>query len=143
MLLTPSAQTQVITDLLAGILFGSAATMNVRLSKTAFNAVNLSGFTEADFDGYAAKVGSGWADGKDPVTGNKQLTLLPPAGGLRWVVGANGTANQSIFGFAIWTGAGNIPVGGQIFTAPVPITAPGDQVNVGVVETQLQQAGFQ
>jgi len=142
MFATPELQEAIITDLLAGDESFGGGTMNVMLSKSTFDPMTCEGFEEADFDGYAAKTSASWANGEDPTTGNKMLTLLPPVGGFRFVAGANITEPQNIHGYVVKQNAEDYIMAGALFDTPVAMSEPGQQLNLGPVTTQLSQDGF-
>jgi hypothetical protein len=103
----------------------------VQLSKSIFDRFTLSGFTEMDFDGYAQKTATTWDSGTDILTGKRELTLLPPSGGLRYEAGANITEPQQCFGYRVVDlNNGNTPLGGKVFEQPVTFANPGDSLTL-------------
>ena len=125
----------LVEDALAGH-FNNNGSFPVQLSKTSFDEATGVGFTPADFDGYAQKTATAWADGVDTLTGQRTFTLLPPSGGFRWVAGENLTEPQQIFGHRV-LGSGNTPMGYERYAEPISVNNPGDQHNVGLVQIDL------
>lgn len=116
----------------------SSATQNVQLSKSSFDVKTQVGWTAATFDGYAVKVGGTWENGIDAVSGVKTLTMTPPTGGNRWVVGANQTTDEQIFGMRVLDSASGIVVASQLFDDPITLSTPGEQLNTGPVQVPFK-----
>lgn len=111
----------------------------VVLIKTAFTpSENLvpGNYTEADFDGYAAKAGvTGTQESAiDPLTNQQVLTMTEPAAG--WRFQSTGITNlpQTIYGFALVDSTKATVLGSQLLPTPVPITNSGQEINLGTVK---------
>lgn len=128
--------TQALLDVVAAGLnaanqpLGSGNTFHIELSKTVFGENNGSGFTEADFDGYAAKTCTAFANGVDVYTGKRTFTLLPPTGGPRFVAGENISGAQSIHGYRVRDTVRDYVVGHKLLDAPLVIVNAGQQLNL-------------
>jgi len=119
----------LVTDVLAGTLTG---TCNVKLSKASFTPSNQTGWVEADFPGYAPKVGVDWVDGVDALSQVRTLRLNPPVGGFRFVAASNLTEQQTIFGFRVEYANGTL-IGSALLTPPAVIAVPGAQLVLDTV----------
>jgi len=117
----------------------ASATGNLQLSKSSFNVKTMVGWTAATFDGYAAKTSGSWENGLDAVTGQKMLTLTPPTGGSRWVVGANQTTDEEIFGVRWVDPASGDPIASQLFPEPITLSSPGQQLNIGPIQLPFKE----
>jgi len=101
----------------------------------------LADLTKATFDGYADKAAgaSPFAVGIDPVTGDQIITINEPAGGWRWETTGVTNLPQTIYGFALANAAVNLIHGAQLLDNPVPLSASGEEVNLGSVTFRLVQ----
>lgn len=132
----------VTSDLLAAnATLDANGTFEMELSKAEFDESDGTGFTECDFDAYASINADGCANGVDTQTGNRQFTLTPPAGGFRFVAGANLSAPQQIHGYRIKDGGGNV-LAHLAYDEPYSVVNPGDQHNVTDANFQFSETAF-
>lgn len=132
MLATKAMLDAVATSVLDGVCANGNFT--VKLSKTNFNPADPSGFTEADFPGYAAKAATAWGNGVDAATGMRALTLLAPAGGFRYTANGGLTEPQTIYGWLVTSVDANITMGGGLLPSPITISEPGGQINLPPIQ---------
>jgi hypothetical protein len=96
-------------------------------------------FTEATFAGYAALLGAVGAQQNfgDPLTGFQTIQLVEPAGGWHWVTTALTALPQTVYGWYV-TDNGNANVfGSGLFSAPFPLSAIGQGVDIGNLRWQI------
>lgn len=126
----------------ATLLAPAVSANKVILIKTEFTPnenIVPADYTEADFDGYAAKAGSTGAQETaiDPLTNQQIITITEPAGG--WRFASTGVTNlpQTIYGYALVDSTKATVLASALLPAPVPITASGQEVNLGSVKLTL------
>jgi len=95
--------------------------------------LDIPDFTLATFTGSAPKVlGTGTQPvGLDPATGEQIITMLEPAGGLRWECTATPATPENIFGFILMDNAGAVLLAMHAFPTPITISEAGQEINLG------------
>lgn len=93
------------------------------------------GANEATFDGYApiVKTAATRPTAFDPATGDRILTIPPPAGGWIWETTGPTNLPQTITGFAVYTGAAGMAgtlLACQRLPSNVVLTAADQQVSI-------------
>jgi len=122
--------------LLAGLIRTGLAAAEIKLFKAIAQPLSVStvigDFTEADYDGYAAKVVTTWlaayldpAGGASFQSGTQQFQFVPPVGA---------PVPNTILGFWIETAGGDLAAAGT-FAAPVAMAAAGDAIPLNVTLT--------
>ena len=140
--MTPS---DVILDKLAELLAEDPTTLapvanavHVHLATNGFTpgpTLTVADFTEATFDGYAvldADVGP-QQNFVDPLSGNRVVQLLEPAGGWHWATTGITDLPQSIYGYFVTDNGDTVLYGCARFDLPVPLTASGQAVDIPYV----------
>lgn len=122
-----------------------AATNDVRLIIADFTPdenLTFADLTFADFDG-STELSAALGDqqtGEDPLTGDQLITMIEPAGGWRWTVTGVTNLPQTVYGYAlIDTAAGTDLLGVAKLPTPIPLTAVGQEINIGTVAFRLNQ----
>ncbi len=112
--------------------------VKVHLAKAAFvpAATRVIGdFTEANFTGFAAKLAAVGAQQNffDPITGQRVVQLVEPAGGWHWQCGDALQLPQTIYGFYVTDNASAVVYGCALLPQTVLLSATGDAVDIGNV----------
>jgi hypothetical protein len=125
-----------IVNLLAGDTgsLAAVAAMHVHLAKANFTPgpdLTVGDLTEADFTGSAAlDAGTGTQQVfVDPVTGQRTIQILEPAGGWHWDC-SGGTLPQTIFGYYLTDNADAVLYAATRLTTPITLTAAGQAVDI-------------
>lgn len=133
-------------DLLAAdstTLAPAALANKVKLSMADFTPsldMVLGDFTEATFDGYAAKeLGVGTQPiYYDAETGLLTITLEDPAGGYVWSTTGVTNLPQTIYGAYLVDNASAVLLGAYKFPNPVTLTESGQGVSFGELQLEFQ-----
>lgn len=109
--------------------------MHCHLIKAPFTPSETTDFTalsEADFTGGAAKsAGTGNQQAfSDPISGQRIVQVLEPAGGWHWQATALTNLPQTIFGYALTDTANAVTYGAALLDDPVELTGVGDGVDI-------------
>lgn len=97
---------------------------------------------EADFDGYAiiTRTAATRPTAFDPFTGDRLVTVTPPAGGWLWETTGATDLPQTIYGWGLGAdtaGIGGTLLGAALFPAPVVLTDTDQQVTVPEVIAKI------
>jgi hypothetical protein len=109
---------------------------------TPIETLTLASLTLASFTGSTPIAGVVGAQetGVDPITGDQQITITPPAGGWRWTVGGSTGLPQTIYGVVLMDHGNSILLGVYAFTTPITLTAAGQTIDLGkIVMTFVNQ----
>jgi len=126
-------QTLLATD--TATLAPAALAVNVHLTTTAFtpgNALTVADFTEAAFVGSTA-LGAGVGPQQafsDPVTGDRIVQLLEPAGGWHWDCTSLTGLPETIYGYYVTDNGNTDLYGSARFDTPLVINAIGQAVDI-------------
>jgi hypothetical protein len=126
-------QTLLQTD--TGSIASATLACKVHLAIAAFTpsvTLTIANLTEATFTGYAALVGGTGNQQAffDPVTGQRQVQLLEPAGGWHWQASGTTGLPMTVYGWYVTdNGVANL-YGSALFPTPITLTNIGDAVDV-------------
>ena len=131
-----------------------AGALVVRLIKEPFSESLDQTFTaddEADFDGYAGidVAAATRPTANDPATGDRLLTVTPPAGGFRWETTGATNLPQTIYGYVVCddtTALGTTTIAWMkrfSSTEEVTLTAADQEVLAGTIQQRLVVPGLQ
>lgn len=144
MLPTQALRLQIGTALAGTTPLDQATALNrVALISAPFTPnenLTFADLTLATFDGSTEKtvpLGSQEV-GVDPLTGQQIITIVPPAGGWRFV--STGVTNlpQTIYGFCLYDSTGPGPLlACELLPTPISIVASGQQIDLGTVKLTL------
>lgn len=139
--LTEQGMNQAMTALLASnISFGNTGVGNytLTLGQNIVTPGSIEGFSNATFNGSTPITTSpGFADGYDPIQGEKVLTLSPPSGGFRWVANSSFTGSQTIRSVRVDNAILGIPLGTANLDTPIVVSSIGDQVVLGPIQISI------
>jgi hypothetical protein len=122
----------------AGTLAPATNANNVGLIAAPFTpseTLSLASLTLASFTGSTPIAGVVGAQetGIDPLTGDQQITITPPAGGWRWTVTGGTGLPQTIYGVVLMDHANAILLGVYAFATPITLTATGQTIDLGKI----------
>lgn len=126
------------TNTLAAVL-----ALKVHLSKANFTpsaSLTVTSFTEADFDGYAAKTPTAGTQlfYVDPVSGLRIVELVSPAGNYHFETTGVTNLPQTIFGYYVTDNASAILYGCGLLATPVPLTAINQGLDLPAMQFRFQ-----
>lgn len=125
----------------------AADALHVHLIKGAFApglGTSFGTLTPAAFTGSAAK-SAGISDQTsyvDPLTGNRVVQLLEPAGGWHWQATVAPSPAEVIYGYCVTDNANAVTYGSELFPSPVTIGAIGDGLNIPEIQLILPPGFF-
>lgn len=138
-----------IADLLAADteLLAAATAMHVHLVTNDFVPsldVDIGDLTLADFTGSTPKnCGTGEQQVfNDPVTGDRLVQLLEPAGGFTWECTADPDPAQTVYGYVVTDTANAVVLGCDRLPVPVTISAAGQGITIGNIRIPFTPSSF-
>ena len=95
--------------------------------------------TLADFDGSTPLEGATGTQqaGIAPLSGQQVVTIIEPVGGWRWETTGVTNLPQTIYGYALLNDAGTVLLGVAKLPTAIPLTAAGQEINLGAVSLTL------
>lgn len=137
MIATNAMQAASVDAIIAGAVFNGPAgdefkIMLFKNNVTVSPATVIGDLEAADFGGATPKTcGAGECTSAiDPVTGERQIRVLEPAGGFEFTVDSSDNLPQTIHGFAMTNEAGTELIAAENFTTPIPLAEIGHVVDV-------------
>jgi len=100
--------------------------------------------TEPTFTGGAAKNAGTGAQTTffDPLTGQRVIQLLEPAGGWSWICTVAPASAETVNAVVVTDTADTVTLGSQVLDDPVTITNIGDAITVGTLQLRLNVNAF-
>jgi len=103
----------------------------------------LANGTLATFDGYAPVVAaSPPQQSVDPATGQLIISLVPPVGGFYWETTGGSNLPQTIHGFVATTNGTTVPIGSELFTAPIVLSGTAQSIVIGAAKLTLRSSAL-
>jgi len=121
---------------------GAVAAMHVHLIAEPFvpsSGTDFASLLAATYAGSAAKSAGTGAQQVfvDPVTGNRIIQLLEPAGGWTWECTADPAAPETIYGYVVTDNTDTDTYGSDLLETPVEISEAGQAVAVPNIRINL------